>query len=210
MSVKSDLKILKKMKEIFEFGCDPNEWESNVLKFKEYYKSLDDSIKNKKVTLEDYVTPDPLSQKGKNTAEFDTAEAEHSLAEFINLLDENTSQRSLMRQSITIGGQCWWAGQLSSILEKLTDQGSAKSGGRRRRKKTRKKRGRSIDQRKNPRGGKRKKRRRTRKKKGGKKKKLTAKEYWKPKRFLGKTWWMPRKLKRGMWFHDTLKYGIPI
>ena len=56
----------------------------------------------------------------------------------------------------------------------------------------------------------RKKWRRTRIKRGGSNKKLTAKEYWKSGRFLGKTWWMPRKLKTGMWFHDTLKYGIPI
>ena len=74
------------------------------------------------------------------------------------------------------------------------------NGGRKRRKKMRKKAHKKT----------RKRRRRTRKKRGGKKKKLTAKEYWKPKRFLGKTWWMPRKLKAGAWFHDTLKYGIPI
>ena len=77
-------------------------------------------------------------------------------------------------------------------------------GGRRKTRKKRKKR------KKKTRKKTHKKRRKTRKKRGGKKKKLTAKEYWKPKRFLGKTWWMPRKLKTGMWFHDTLKYGIPI
>ena len=63
-------------------------------------------------------------------------------------------------------------------------------------------------------GGKRRTRRKTkktRKKRGGKKKKrMTAKEYWKSGRFSGKTWWMPRSMKTASWFHDTLKYGIPI
>jgi len=45
---------------------------------------------------------------------------------------------------------------------------------------------------------------------GKRKKRLTAKEYWKGGRFLSKTWWMPRSMKTASWFHDTLKYGIPI
>ena len=39
---------------------------------------------------------------------------------------------------------------------------------------------------------------------------MTAKQYWKSGRFSGKTWWMPRSMKTASWFHDTLKYGIPI
>jgi len=63
-----------------------------------------------------------------------------------------------------------------------------------------------LNERKNLMGGKK-----TRKKRGGKKKKrMTAKQYWKSGRFSGKTWWMPRSMKTASWFHDTLKYGIPI
>jgi len=63
-----------------------------------------------------------------------------------------------------------------------------------------------LNKRKNLMGG-----RKTRKKRGGKKKKrMTAKQYWKSGRFSGKTWWMPRSMKTASWFHDTLKYGIPI
>ena len=58
---------------------------------------------------------------------------------------------------------------------------------------------------------KKKKAKKTRKKRGGKRKtKMTAKQYWKSGRFSGKTWWMPRSMKSASWFHDTLKYGIPI
>ena len=63
-----------------------------------------------------------------------------------------------------------------------------------------------LNERKNLIGGKK-----TRKKRGGnKKKRMTAKQYWKSGRFSGKTWWMPRSMKTASWFHDTLKYGIPI
>ena len=49
----------------------------------------------------------------------------------------------------------------------------------------------------------------TRKKRGGKRK-MTAKQYWKSGKFSNKTWWMPRYMKSASWFHDSLKYGIPI
>tara|TARA_Y100001968_G_scaffold325960_1_gene368140 strand:+ start:776 stop:1345 length:570 start_codon:yes stop_codon:yes gene_type:complete len=139
----SDLETLKKMKEIFEFGCSPGTWEENVLKFKELYEKLDNSIKNKKVTLKDYVSPDPLTKEGKNANEYDAIEAEHSLSEIINELKADTSARSLMRQSVTVGGQCWWAGVLSSIIENLINNPAEEKrlgGGRRKRRKTKTKR----------------------------------------------------------------------
>ena len=77
---------------------------------------------------------------------------------------------------------------------------------RRRRKKKGGARKNAMNERKNLIGGKK-----TRKKRGGnKKKRMTAKQYWKSGRFSGKTWWMPRSMKTASWFHDTLKYGIPI
>jgi len=78
---------------------------------------------------------------------------------------------------------------------KKNNAGERKINGGKRRRKTRRKK---------------KKAKKTRKKRGGRRKRMTAKEYWKSGRFLGKTWWMPRSMKTASWFHDTLKYGIPI
>jgi len=114
--------------------------------------------------------------------------------------------------------------EMNAMLERLKGMGKTKGGvaskinntriggGKKRKtiKRRKKKKGgtrkNAMNERKNLIGGKK-----TRKKGGGKRKKgLTAKEYWKGGRFLSKTWWMPRSMKTASWFHDTLKYGIPI
>lgn len=108
--------------------------------------------------------------------------------------------------------------EMNAMLERLkgmrkTKMNNTRIGGgkkRKTKKRRRKKKGgtrkNTMNERKNLIGEKM-----TRKKRGEKKKKrLTSKEYWKGGRFLSKTWWMPRSMKTASWFHDTLKYGIPI